>query len=391
MDLLIAGAFALAFLLSLTLTPAAAAAASRFSFTDKPGGRKIHEREMPYGGGAAVIVSFGAAAAAWWLACRSGLDGIRSAAGAAGAGAPGFLSAIFPRVEDAGGQQVFYLFCGAAACFALGMLDDARPLRPITKLAAQAVAAASVVWGGGARLTLPAGFEFLSGPATFLWLILITNSFNLLDNMDGLCAGVAGIISLLLASMAMDCRCWTTAAAMMCLAGALAGFLIHNFPPAKIFLGDAGSLFVGFLIAGCSVTVTNHLPAEPPTARLAPLALLALPVFDTASVVFIRYREGRPLLEGDTSHLSHRLAAAGMGRRGAVLALYLIALATGIPASLLPGVDAVGGIMLIFQSVIALSLISAIERVWRRKTCARPNTDRNIGGDSRGEGTASGR
>jgi len=225
------------------------------------------------------------------------------------------------------------IVAGGAACVAVGLVDDLRPLKPQTKLTAQLLVAAAVVSAG---LRLPVtGVVWLDMLLSLLWLVALSNAFNLLDNMDGLAAGVAAIAAighLLLFAGTGELAAARLAAA---LAGACGGFLLHNFHPARMFMGDAGSLFLGFTVGGLSLVATAGTPAGSPAALLLPGLIVMVPIFDSAFVTVHRFAAGRPISQGGRDHASHRLVAAGFSERQAVVALYaagavsaLVALAT---------------------------------------------------------------
>ena len=225
--------------------------------------------------------------------------------------------------------------CGGAL-FCVGLVDDWRGLAPLTRFLLQvAVSAFLVVAAPEFRLGFFAGDPTLASAITILWIVALTNAFNFLDNMDGLTAGVAAIILLLLALMGLTVGSISAAALAVALAGACAGFLIHNFFPARIFMGDGGAFFLGFVTGALSAFLSRHgVSAAPPSdlpQRWAPLLLLAVPLYDFLSVIAIRLRSGRPPWVGDTNHISHRLVRWGWSRRQAVLTLYLLTLLTGLP------------------------------------------------------------
>ena len=232
----------------------------------------------------------------------------------------------------------------------LGLIDDRKHLGPWSKLVVQAALIAFVVIFADVRiLTMlkgslgPAG-NVLSIAISILWLLAITNSFNFLDNMDGLTAGVAAICAgTLLGAAGSIGQVFVSAWACLIL-GAVLGYLPYNFPPASTFMGDAGSLVIGFMLGTVSCLTTYVSPgvaATPATLHyqvLAPLVLMSLPMYDTLSVVLLRLRERRNPMVGDRRHFSHRLVARGMTLRNAVLTIYLCTGGTAIAAALLPRV-----------------------------------------------------
>ncbi len=214
---------------------------------------------------------------------------------------------------------------GAIAALALGLVDDVRGLRPTTKLVGEVILASGLALGGVRAEILsfpPADFVL-----TVVWVIGMMNAVNLIDNMDGLAAGVAAIAGAVLVFMAPADTPYAGVVAAS-LAGGCLGFLVHNFPPAKVFMGDAGSLTLGFVLAALALAVTNTVASNVGLAVFGPLLALGLPIYDTALVTFVRRLEGRPLSKGGRDHTSHRLAALGLSERETVLSLY--ALASGL-------------------------------------------------------------
>ena len=170
-----------------------------------------------------------------------------------------------------------------------------------------------------------------------IWIVALVNSFNMLDNMDGLSGGVASISSLLLAFMLLMATGGGqqqpqlfVAAMLFILVGSLVGFLFHNWPPAKIFMGDAGSYFIGFWIAVATLLATyTGYQGSRPHAVVAPLIVMAVPLYDMLSAIVIRLREGRSPFEADKKHFSHRLVELGLRPSRAVLTIHLATLMTG--------------------------------------------------------------
>ena len=234
------------------------------------------------------------------------------------------------------------LLACAAALFCVGLVDDWRGLAPLTRFLLQiAVSALLVLTAPEFRLAFLAGHPSLAAALTILWIVALTNAFNFLDNMDGLAAGLAAIVLLLLALMGLTAGSIPAAALALALAGACAGFLVHNFFPARIFMGDGGAFFLGFATGALSAFLSSQChsaasPAELPL-RWAPLLLLAVPLYDFLSVIAIRLRNARPPWVGDTNHISHRLVRLGWSPRQAVLTLYLLTLLTGLPGLFVPG------------------------------------------------------
>jgi UDP-GlcNAc:undecaprenyl-phosphate GlcNAc-1-phosphate transferase len=211
----------------------------------------------------------------------------------------------------------------------MGLIDDRRPLRATPKLLVMLTLAIVVSTATGSRLlTLLdpyVGGAWLSYVVTVLWMVVITNAFNFLDNMDGLSGGVAAIASSFFLVAALVTGQWFIAATLALTAGALLGFLFFNFPwrgPATIFMGDAGSLVVGFLLAFLTVRTTYvATDASAWYGVFMPLVVLAIPLYDFASVTVIRLSQGKSPFVGDLQHFSHRLVRRGLSRRAAVLVI----------------------------------------------------------------------
>ena len=216
---------------------------------------------------------------------------------------------------------------GGAILFVTGLIDDFRHLRPHTKLIAQIAAACVLVFGG-----VQVGSPWLAAiaiPLTILWVVGITNAFNLLDNMDGLSAGTAVIAAAFLFAFTISVGHLDIAVLCLALGGAALGFLIYNFNPARVFMGDSGSMYLGFTLSGITLLGTHEMASDVFFVLLVPAAMLGLPIMDTTLVTIVRTLEGRPLSQGGRDHLSHRLVAVGLSERQAVLVLYVLAASFG--------------------------------------------------------------
>ena len=330
--------------------------AGRLGLVDHPGGRKIHSEPTPLGGGLAIgLGTVLPILGGYLLACW---------------GTPGWLGgrlAAFVRTQQpfilARGLELLSLLGGGAVILLLGLADDRWNLGAKVRLAAQtAVAVAVFLLAPQVRITFFSASPVAWGVFTVVWIVAITNSFNLLDNMDGLSSGVALVATLLLLAGALATGQWFMALFLLAFGGATGAFLLRNFAPARIFAGSAGGYFFGFVLAVSTIRFTFYEQGRSLWAALAPLLVLSVAIYDTASVIFIRLREGRPIMEGDRSHLSHRLVALGMSRRGAVLTIYLIAFAAGCPALFLLPVG-FKTLLVFAQSLAVLGLLAILEVV----------------------------
>jgi UDP-GlcNAc:undecaprenyl-phosphate GlcNAc-1-phosphate transferase len=280
--------FAFALTLAVGVTPVVRLVAFRAGVVDNPGPRKIHQHTIPLLGGLAIYMASVVAMLVF---------GERS-----------YLS------------QSLGILSGATLIMIVGIFDDRRGLRPYVKLGGQVVAALLLVASG-------VQVEFLRHPflnvvVTIFWIVAITNAMNLLDNMDGLSGGIAAIASgffFLLAAGSGQFLVGTLAVALL---GACLGFLKYNFKPASIFMGDAGSLFLGYMLATLGLKLRFDHPDT--ITWMIPIFVLGVPIFDTTLVVISRLRRGlNPLTTPGKDHVSHRLVRLGCTHREAVMALYL--------------------------------------------------------------------
>jgi UDP-GlcNAc:undecaprenyl-phosphate/decaprenyl-phosphate GlcNAc-1-phosphate transferase len=318
-----------AFIMAAGLTPLARWVAPRVGLMDQPAARKIHARPMPLIGGVAIYLAFIASLV---------LLGDR-----------GYV------------QEVISIFAGATLCSFVGLWDDRVGLPALLKLGVQMLAAGILILSG-VRTQLP-WLGPLNLAVTLLWIVGVTNAINLLDNMDGLAGGVSAVAAaffLLLAAMHGQYLVGALAAGLL---GAAIGFLVYNLNPASVFMGDSGSLFLGFMLA--AVGLKLRFPGQPTTITwMIPLIVLGLPIFDTSLVFLSRLRRGlNPLTTPGKDHTSHRLLQMGYTRREAVLVLYLIGCALGVLAMYLTQSSAtealVVGLLLVAAALFA---IFALER-----------------------------
>lgn len=329
--------------------------ALRVGYVDRPGGHKSHADVMPYGGGPALLLST-------WLPLTLALA---AAALTPSESWPAVLGS--PLSDYVGGLLLRWplaaaVLAGALLLHVMGVFDDVRPLGATPKLLAMLLVAGAVTWLGGLRIAAFLG-EPVSALLTLLWIATLTNAFNFLDNMDGLSAGVAAICLIFLGTCAALAGQVLVPLLASVLLGWLLSFLAFNFPPARMFMGDAGSLMVGFMVSVVSILTTYYDSGSPgaPYALLVPLIILAVPLYDFCSVVLIRLREGRSPLRGDQRHFSHRLVERGLSRRGAVLTIYLATCTTGLASTLLPGADLPRTLVIAGVVVCVLAIIAILE------------------------------
>jgi UDP-GlcNAc:undecaprenyl-phosphate GlcNAc-1-phosphate transferase len=285
-------AFGLSLLAVLALTPAVRSLAKRLRFLDYPSKNKVHLSPTPLMGGIAVALASLAAAAASLALIRCPYS----------ARIVGFMS---------GGLMVVVL----------GLADDANGMRPRAKFLGQTAAAAVMLLSGGIDgIPLPAPLAFV---LALFWMVGLMNAFNFLDNMDGITAGLSAIATLGIFVLAVGHGQTNIAIAAVAVAGGALGFLWYNFAPASIFLGDAGSLFLGYVVGGLSLRAVAYTDGGL-SALLIPVLMLGYPIFDALLVMAARYAEGRDLAQGGCDHSSHRIARLGLTSGQTAVVIYLI-------------------------------------------------------------------
>jgi UDP-GlcNAc:undecaprenyl-phosphate/decaprenyl-phosphate GlcNAc-1-phosphate transferase len=334
--------------------------AERLGLLDRPGGRKSHASPVPLGGGLGIwfgVVSTFLAGTLAVAVLRSSSD-LQSR----------LPLAVAEQLEGAWSRvgSLWALLGAGTVLVALGLWDDRRGLSAWLRLGVQFLVATFVVVGLGYGLTAFIALPWLTTLLSIVWIVAVINSFNMLDNMDGLSGGVATIVSLSLATVmfstpeSVNGPQWFVASLLTVVAGALLGFLWHNRPPAKIFMGDGGSYFVGFLIAVATLLATYaSYDSVSPHAVSAPLCAMAVPLYDLMTVLWIRFREGRSPFEGDQSHFSHRLVAMGMTRPKAVYTIWLVTATCGLAAVLITRVT-IGSAVMVFGIVLCMLLLIVI-------------------------------
>lgn len=345
-----------AFITSVLLTWLVRQLARRVGFVDRPGGHKQHAAPVALGGGiaiAAVILLFlvGGTLMAYFL--RSASPPPDWLPSLMRIHLPGMASKLTGVLAVGGGLLILHI---------VGLIDDIRPLGWKAKLAAQLFVAILVAGPAGIRAV-----EFLPAPlsiaVTVLWIVVITNAFNFLDNMDGLSAGVAAICCAIFAVASAAAGQIFVPVMAWVGAGACLGFLLFNFHPASVFMGDAGSLVIGFFLAVLTI-LTNYYDAaiDPtPLGVIVPLMVLAVPLYDVTSVVTHRIRAGHSPFHADRRHFSHRLMTRGMTVRGTALTIYLATAATGLPAIILPHLDWSAAVLILLQCLCVVAIIAILE------------------------------
>jgi UDP-GlcNAc:undecaprenyl-phosphate GlcNAc-1-phosphate transferase len=251
---------------------------------------------------------------------------------------------------------------GALGLMFIGLADDKKPMGPFVKFGLQIVICVIVALYPGVRITLLWTIPWVTIGITVLWMLFIINAFNFFDNMDGLAAGVGAIAASLFAVIAAFRGQVFVGGLAAATAGVAIGFYLYNKNPASIFMGDAGSHFLGFLLAVLATLTIVYDPesSQSTAALLIPAFILALPIFDTFAVCIIRIRLGKPIYYGDHNHISHRFVKMGLTRKTAVFIIHLLALSLGLSAITLLWLDTTGAIVVLVQATAMLALISVL-------------------------------
>jgi UDP-GlcNAc:undecaprenyl-phosphate GlcNAc-1-phosphate transferase len=245
----------------------------------------------------------------------------------------------------------------------MGLWDDKKRIGPLFKLIVQFLVAAVAAAVADIRVEFFIPSKIITTGLSVFWIVLIMNAFNFLDNMDGASAGIAAIATAVLLTAALRSGQVFVGGMALIFLGTLLGFLVFNFPPAKIFMGDAGSLVVGFFVAVLTLRTTYYDPARdfPLTSVFMPLIVMAVPLYDFTSVTFLRIKQGKSPFVGDTQHFSHRLRRRGLSDVQVALTLYLATLCTGIGAVALQKVDRIGAVLIFVQTLMVLGIIAILE------------------------------
>ncbi len=337
--MIIYGVLILTALLELILANLFTHIAKKMNIMDKPNERKMHKEPKPRG----IGVSF-------FIVYVIGLLLLH------------LLGVKTPFVS----RYLLWIILGGVI-FLLGLLDDIFNLNPYIKFGVQ-LAVALVFSIFIEKVTFFIKVPAIQITITTLWIVGIMNSFNLLDNMDGLSSGIAFITTLIFALFNFQIGNSSLSILFLLLSAVMIGFLPVNFYPSQCFMGDSGSLFIGYVISTLSVmgvytsfSRLRHLPV------IVPLLILSVPIYDTLSVIYIRLKNKKSIFVGDKNHFSHRLFNLGLSHKNAVLFIYLVTFATGMISLLITKVNWIGALILLAEDLILFILLSILISVGGKK------------------------
>lgn len=343
--------------------------AVRLGLVAVPGGHSTHTNTTPLGGGIGIWLGIMIPMALGTVLVMASQQ-IPGVADRLPEAVVSYFEGIMIRLP-----QLWLLLGAASVLFALGIWDDRRGAPVLLRLGIEFAVAAFVVYYLGFGFTAFIGAAWLTNLLSVVWIVAVINSFNMLDNMDALSGGVAAIISAAMAAVMLTIPSpggsepqLFVAGLLLSVCGSLVGFLWHNRPPARIFMGDGGSYLVGFLIA-VSMLMATFASQPRPHAVFAPLCVMAIPMYDMATVLWIRIRDGRSIFVGDRSHFSHRLVELGLSRTQAVLTIHLVTATCGLAALLLVHVTVLQAIAVLGIVGCMLLLVVILESTgWQKQS-----------------------
>lgn len=352
--------FVPAFTISLIATFVMRSVAPRVGLVDQPAARKVHVTPTPMGGGVGIwlgviLTTLSGQLVVWWLLRQESYP----------EWIPEVLHVHLPGVLQRAPRLWLILGCGTVL-FVMGLLDDRFNLPWKPRLLLQLLIALVLVFAGDIRATVFAPYPAVGAVLSVMWILVLINAFNFLDNMDALSAGIGFIAAIIFAFVMLNGTMlprWLVSGMMLILAGALSGFLVHNRPPARIFMGDSGSQFLGMMMG--TLTLLGTFYDESTASRhviLAPLCILAVPLYDFCSVILIRLAQGRSPFHPDKSHFSHRLTDVGLSKSRAVMTVHLATITTGLGGILLYRVeDWTSAVLIVALILCVLSIVAILE------------------------------
>lgn len=343
------------FIASILLTVISRNIAIRFGLLAHPRNDRFHKKIVPLGGGIGIF--FTILFACLGIIAIFKILTINNTTYLCGRDFEDYIQGFSDKA-----RQLWVIIGCFTALFLLGLWDDFKNLKPLPKLIVQFTIAFSAAYWGDVRVELFIESRLITSILSSFWIVLIINIFNFLDNMDGASAGIAVIIAMILFVIATFSGQAFVSCFAMIFGGTLVGFLIFNFYPASIFMGDAGSYIIGFFIAMLTLKTTYHqIDTNHWYAVLAPPVIMAIPLYDFISVTFLRISQRKSPFVGDTQHFSHRLKKLGLTEFQAVLTLYLATIATGLGAVALTKAVWPYGFLIFLQTIMILEIIILLE------------------------------
>ncbi|MBR6014424.1 MAG: undecaprenyl/decaprenyl-phosphate alpha-N-acetylglucosaminyl 1-phosphate transferase [Selenomonadaceae bacterium] len=324
--------FIIAAAVALIVTPGVIRLAAATGAMDKPDKRKVHKVPIPRIGGLGIYIAF--------------------------------LSAVIVNVflSDPSAEvqkEIIGLIVSGTLIVVLGLIDDYKNLPAKVKLLGQILTACVLVFVFDVRIdfiTDPFGdylyLEWAAVPATIFWLVGLTNTVNLIDGLDGLAAGISAIASITILLVALEGQFFLVAGLTAALAGAAIGFLFYNSNPAKIFMGDSGSMFFGFMLAG--ISVIGSMKSTATITLVVPIFALGVPILDTTFAIVRRWLGGQPIFKPDKGHLHHRLLKRGYSQRQAVFLMYVISALLGLSAIALTEVSSQTAMVILVAVAVSI-------------------------------------
>ncbi len=322
---------------AIVLTPIIRKIALKFDIVDKPGKRKVHRKKMPTMGGLAIAAGFYVGTIVVFRAI------------------PGAMDRFLFKFNG--------ICIGSTLIIILGIIDDIKPLNAKLKLIVQIIAASVLIATGFVveEVTIPffgkVPLGYLGIVFSMLWIVGITNAINLLDGLDGLAAGVSGIASFFMFLAAVDQRDYVVAFLAFALSGACAGFLPFNFYPAKIFMGNPGSMFLGFVLS--AISIVNFQKSTTAITLFIPVIALGVPIIDTSLAIVRRLAKKKRIFQADKEHIHHKILFREESQRRAVLSLYFLSTCFGMIALSFRGIKGL-------YAVVALIVVILVTFKWMR-------------------------
>lgn len=340
--------------IAAVLTPVCIHFSKKYGYIDIPNERKLHNKAVPYGGGVAIFLSLSVMViiAFFVLASQALHDKIAM-----------YIDG-YVILRD---ERIVAIISGAVAIFVLGIVDDLIEFSAKIKLTLQIIIISAVLYFSSLSMSFFVYEPVIGFIGTMLWVVLITNAFNLLDNMDGLCSGVSLLTLAFHFILLLSFGQYVVACLTVMVSAPLFIFFLYNKPSAKVYLGDAGSLMLGYIIAILSVLSTYYREGQHLSSILTPLIILAIPLYDVATVMVIRLKLKQPFFKADKNHFSHRLLKLGMSPAQSLSAILALSAITGISSLLIIKSSNIQAILILLQVLLVFVVVTLLEWISSRQ------------------------